>query len=189
MKYLSKRNRVPSGSHKPARADPRVGERERAERMQDPKRSDESRGTPSSPCPWCAARGRVISINTAPCTCTLEIDGGAPDKNSEFRRLITSAFRRVNFRHAVPPSSAAHLACCPNVIAGRRDSLFHARALPLMLTHVHRPPFCFVQPGVLGIGSTVRPYDLRTLLAAGVCAARRAPSTHAMFGGSTCPAP
>ena len=83
----------------------------------------------------------------------------------------------------------AHLASrCPHVL-GRRDSLFHARALPLMLTHVHRPPFCFVQPGLLGIGSTVRPYDLRTLLAAGVCAARRAPSTHAMFGGSTCPAP
>lgn len=117
--------------------------------------------------------------------------GGRPIKILNSADLLHVLYFRVPPRQLSSRCSSfvALTSRVANVIAGRRDSLFHARALPLMLTHVHRPPFCFVQPGVLGIGSTVRPYDLRTLLAAGVCAARRAPSTHAMFGGSTCPAP
>ena len=108
-------------------------------------------------------------------------------------KFYCSAGKSTYFGVAQPHSSCSRSSPrrhrCPDVSAGTRDSLFHARALPLVLTHVHRLPFRFVQPGLMGIGSAVRPYDLRTLLAAGVCAARRAPSTHAMFGGSACPAP
>ena len=172
-------------------------------------------GTPSSPCPWCAARGRVSSnLFRRPPIIRFKNTGGSRTHETDTRTTQTeppqnhrglecysyyvSSYYYGSEINPLQPSTfvtlwfllrRAHLASrCPHVL-GRRDSLFHARALPLMLTHVHRPPFCSVQPGLLGIGSTVRPYDLRTLLAAGVCAARRAPSTHAMFGGSTCPAP
>jgi len=156
--------------------------------MQDPKRS-ESRGTPFQPVPVVRCQGPCDVYKHRSLYMYIgNRRGGRPIKilNSADLLLPRSAASTFVTLFLLRPR---YLACCPNVIAGRRDSLFHARALPLMLTHVHRPPFCFVQPGVLGIGSTVRPYDLRTLLAAGVCAARRAPSTHAMFGGSTCPAP